>query len=83
MLCDKCNRKVPRNNDAAELDMIISGMSVALSMPQSRHLRSTPFCEGSPSRAQYLADQPRDKRYPYDPLFEEIIRTAYEQMQNR
>lgn len=51
---------------------------------QSRHLLPVQeggrvVCEGSPSRAQYLEGQPRDRRpqYAYDPKLEEPTRTAY------
>jgi hypothetical protein len=47
-----------------------------------RHLLPTRYCEGSPSRAQYLEGQPRDPRpeYAYNADHEAAISEAHERM---
>ena len=47
-----------------------------------RHLLPTEFCEGSPSRVQYLEGQPRDSRpeYPYNEAWEARVRDAYAEL---
>jgi hypothetical protein len=87
MKCDKCNHEVPSNNDATILDFYISGSEFSILGYQSRHLlpvidsQGEVICEGSPSRAQYLKGQPRDKRgYKYDSKMESTIRIAYQKM---
>ena len=80
--CDKCGRFVPSNNDAAELDAIINPGNIFSAFTVSRHLLSTIHCEGSPSRAQYLPNQPRDGRgFTYRPELEDVIRDAFERIQ--
>lgn len=86
--CDKCRRPVPMNNDAVNLDSIVSGEPMIMLFAGSRHLLpiiedGQVVCEGSPSRAQYIEGQARDKRpeYPYRPEYEGRIRVAYAQMQ--
>ena len=81
-LCDKCGKKVPPSNDVARFEMIFTSDPAFVLMP-SRHLLPTEGCEGSPSRAQYIEGQPRDKRsaYPYQPQFEAAIRAVWSEMQ--
>lgn len=72
--CDKCSLPVEPENDATLLEAIRykseKRPSFLLSV-SSRHLfpvydgEKQRVCEGSPSRAQYLEGQPRDKRPEY------------------
>lgn len=82
-LCDKCGERVPPENDLRQLLYhlgVASALQMLLTLP--RHLLPTERCEGSPSRVQYLAGQPRDSRgYPYDPRLVQPIRAAYARMQ--
>jgi hypothetical protein len=78
--CDKCNGQVPLENDAVAL---VSLMARNPSI-RSRHLLpvvqdGVQVCPGSPSRAQHLADRPRDRReaYPYNTAKEAHYRAAY------
>lgn len=89
-LCDKCHRPVPRANDMVWLMAQIPGYELTPSIWYSRHLLAITgecgevICEGSPSRAQYLEDQPRDSRgYPYDHQVEPIIREAWASLQRK
>lgn len=45
-----------------------------------RHLLPIEGCVGSPSRAQYLENQPRDPRYPYEYDQEAAWRDAYDKL---
>lgn len=84
-VCDKCGRPVDPSNNVARLDFLCGYLMAFMAIP--RHF--LPFeengvvvCEGSPSRAQYIEGQPRDKRasYPYKQELESSIREAYSQM---
>lgn len=88
MLCDKCGREVPRDNDATFHAAIMTGDPLFSLMCVARHLLpvlegDVKICEGSPSRAQYLEGQPRDERgsYPYRQEQEAPYRAAYAKMQ--
>lgn len=84
-LCDKCGRPVPPNNDMVWV-MFATGLPGTEWVPTLWHSRhflpvvgkdGSVICEGSPSRAQYIEGQPRDKRgYGYDPGMEPIYREA-------
>lgn len=83
--CDKCGTDVPPDNDATLLAVEVTGNPM-LALAISRHLLpvkdgDTTVCEGSPSRAQYLPDMPRDPRYPYNEQNEALFRKAYEVFQ--
>lgn len=81
--CDKCGKPVPVNNSAAQLDALMGAPNaIVVAIGFDRHLVPVDGCEGSPSRAQYLRDQPRDTRgYPYHPGLEAPIREAFERLQ--
>jgi len=85
--CDKCNRPVPKANDATVLDAIAFEEPAVAFVYYARHLlpvieNGQIVCEGSPSRAQYLPGQPRDTRgYPYLNEMEARYRAAYQEMQ--
>lgn len=84
MICDKCGKEVPQSNDATLLDAIVTDSPGRILFYQSRHFLPTEDCEGSPSRAQYIKGQPRDKRgYTYQPEWEQKYRDAYEQLQKK
>lgn len=85
-VCDKCGCSVPSGNDATIIAFLLGDIFAMFATP--RHLlpvveNGETVCEGSPSRAQYLPDQPRDPRlsYAYRPEWEEKYRAAYEQLQ--
>lgn len=85
--CDKCGQPAAKENDAAVLEAIMLGSPLARLMLESRHLLpvvnddGTVLCEGSPSRAQYLPEQPRDNRgYEWDEGLKGWINSAYAQM---
>ena len=64
--CGKCGKPVPFENDATLYDSIVNDEPLTVLLAQARHLLPTQDCEGSPSRAQYIPGQPRDRRgYPY------------------
>lgn len=74
--CDKCNQPVRPEDDTALIGAVAFNDSI---LSRSRHFLSTEICQGSPSRAQYIDGQPRDKRgYPYDERYEPLVRAAYE-----
>ena len=80
--CDKCGELVdPRNDTTVLLAFLLKDWTLIFAEP--RHLIATDFCEGSPSRAQYIQGQPLDPRpeYPYDSRLENPIRQAYAQIQ--
>ena len=83
--CDKCNEHVPPVNNAVILDFAVTGNPMLL-FSYSRHLLPVvvdgqEVCAGSPSRAQYLPNQPRDTRgYRYNPDDEALIREGYARM---
>lgn len=86
--CDKCGREVMSCDDAVNLDVHAGRMGLGILMVvPPRHLLpivedGIQVCEGSPSRAQYLAGQPRDKRgLSYWEELEIPIRSAYALMQ--
>jgi hypothetical protein len=88
--CDKCGRPVPASNDAVLLQVLLSkdpDAALWMLFTQPRHLlpvveNGVTVCEGSPSRAQYLPGQPRDKRgYRYIPEGEAKYRSAFRKMQ--
>ncbi|MFH1970826.1 MAG: hypothetical protein ABIJ05_00375 [Patescibacteria group bacterium] len=77
--CDKCKKNVPPENNIVLIDLL-RGKSYPF--VKSRHLLETLDCQGSPSRAQYLPDQPKDNRgYEYHPELEEEYRAAFSIMQ--
>lgn len=86
LVCDKCHQPVNQDNDAALLDAIaLDNPLYALATP--RHLLpvmdedGVVLCEGSPSRAQYLPNQPRDTRgYEWDEDLATKITDAYAKM---
>lgn len=87
-MCDKCGRKVPISNDATLFTGILTGEPIIMLFAYGRHLLpiiedGKVVCEGSPSRAQYIAGQPRDPRpeYAYEPKLEWVYRMVYEVMQ--
>ena len=50
---------------------------------RGRHLLAQANCEGSPSRTQYLPEQPKDGRgYGYNEQKEQTVRNAFAQMQS-
>jgi hypothetical protein len=83
--CDKCGGIVPLHNDAVFVEALTKDTPELLLIAKSRHFLSVvkngvTLCEGSPSRAQYIAGQPRDRRgYRYDTNLEAKIRIAYAQ----
>lgn len=84
-VCDKCGRPVESKNDATRLDFLRGYIMAFMAIP--RHLlpvveNGVVVCEGSPSRAQYLEGQPRDKRasYPYQQKSEALVRDAYDRL---
>lgn len=89
--CDKCGLPVPAWNDAVEVEIRLpAGNKTTLFLfAQSRHFLPVrdsdgkQLCEGSPSRAQYIAGQPKDSRgqYPYKQECEKPWREAFEEIQ--
>lgn len=76
--CDKCNQPVEPINDATLLETIVEGQPGIIFSSRARHLLPTGICQGSPSRAQYLEGQPRDRRgYEYSEKYEPLYRAAY------
>jgi hypothetical protein len=83
-VCDRCGKSVEPSNDALHLDIQMGLLPaiVAVMTHKSRHLLPEGGCIGSPSRAQYLAGQPRDRRgYSYCKEIEGKMRAAYQRMQ--
>ena len=83
-VCDRCGKRVEPSNDALYLDIQMGLLPpiVAVMTHTSRHLLPEGGCVGSPSRAQYLAGQPRDRRgYAYCQEIEGEMRVAYQRMQ--
>jgi hypothetical protein len=83
-ICDKCGTEVPMNNDATVIESHVFDNPMIILMNQSRHFlpvfeNQVMVCEGSPSRAQYIEEQPRDTRsdYPYHLEWEAKWRDAY------
>ena len=79
-LCDKCKQEVSLENDAVAFDCFLAFgayMSSTSLIHGARHLLPEGDCPGSPSRAQYLPDMPKDDRYPYNPKYEEKYRNAF------
>lgn len=88
-LCDKCGSDVDPKNDAINFDFILT-RNPALVTAQSRHLlpvydeKRNLLCEGSPSRAQYIAEIPSDTRgYTYRPELALQYQEAYRELQKR
>lgn len=89
-VCDKCCRPVPLSNNAAALAFYLGQIGpIEMMFATPRHLlpvveNGNVVCEGSPSRAQYLPGQPRDKRmsYAYRPDSEATYRAAYQVLQH-
>ena len=86
-VCDKCGRAVPYENDATVFDFKMGNVGAMFATP--RHFlpvveNGVVVCEGSPSRAQYIEGQPRDKRisYQYKPECEAPFRAVYAEMQH-
>ncbi len=87
-VCDKCGRPVPFGNDSTVLSGILGSFASLFAIP--RHLlpvveNGEVVCEGSPSRAQYIEGQPRDKRmsYAYRDEYEAPFREAYAELQRQ
>ena len=98
--CNKCGLPCPEENDASALDFhaalrldeTIDSFLYALRMigAEARHILpvfdtyGSKICEGSPSRAQYLENQPRDIRnlVEYKPELTEVYRAAYKKLQS-
>lgn len=62
-ICDQCSQPVEPGNSARRLDVLMSKGSAWGN--KDRHLlpvKGKNHCDGSPSRAQYLPGQPRDRR---------------------
>lgn len=87
-ICDKCKKTVePKNNTANIVYQIAiitednASACITALCAGNRHFLPTSDCEGSPSRAQYIAGQPRDNRgYEYTFEDEKLYRQAYEQL---
>lgn len=85
--CDKCGRIVWDSNNAVLVDAEVEGFTLVHLMAYGRHFmpvyhRGVKVCEGSPSRAQYIARQPRDTRgYRYRKEHEPVWREAYRRVQ--
>ena len=86
-VCDKCGRTVPYENNATVFDFKAGNIFAMFCTP--RHFlpvveNGVMVCEGSPSRAQYIEGQPRDKRisYQYKPEREAPFRAIYAEMQH-
>lgn len=74
MNCDKCGRPVSPDNDAARLERLRGKGLFAL----PRHLFPTEYCEGSPSRIQYLGGLPDTRgKYEIDPELFPVYQAAY------
>jgi len=80
MKCDKCGCDVPKSNDAVWIQSYATEQPISLLVFGSRCFLPTDTCPGSPSRAQYIAGQPRDSRYPYDKSMEKKWRMAYKRI---
>jgi hypothetical protein len=84
--CDKCGKEVEPTNDAVDLEFLRQYGERPDSMSKfnygARHLLPVDGCVGSPSRAQYIKGQPRDRRseYPYRPEHETEYREAYSKL---
>lgn len=77
-ICDKCGKPVPKWNDATIIEAELTGNSLVVGIAKPRHFLPTEDCAGSPSRAQYIAGQPRDTRgYTYEPHMEARWRRAH------
>lgn len=90
-LCDKCGQPVPVQHDMCAVIAAtgVPGPEMIPALWYSRHFLlvlgpdGTVLCEGSPSRAQYIAGQPRDTRgYPYDARAEALYRAAWAKLQS-
>ena len=86
-MCIRCGKEVLPTNNAVRLDIII-GTDFSYPLESSLHLLPVvvdgeTICIGSPSRAQYLKNGPRDTRSKshYNSQKEEPVRKAYAQMQ--
>ena len=89
-LCDKCGKPVHPSNDAglieAEVVRIknIKAYFPVLAMYRARHFLPEGNCEGSPSRAQYIKGQPKDKRgYSYNKDLKPLYRQAFTTLQSK
>ena len=84
MICDKCGKEVPPENDATIIEAYAFNSPLTILACQSRHFLATEDCEGSPSRAQYIQGQPRDERgYAYVKQHEAKWRAGYAKAQRR
>lgn len=82
--CDKCGGPVLPSNDTTFVMAELYDDPIIIIAAQGRHFLPEGDCLGSPSRAQYIAGQPRDTRgYPYNPENEEPYRQAYARVQSR
>lgn len=78
MVCDKCGLPVARSDDAVVIASYAENAPMMLLVYRARHFMPSETCPGSPSRAQYIAGQPRDTRgYRYDTAQETRYRQAY------
>lgn len=79
-LCDKCSKPCRPHNNILYLLWAAGEFrhSLGVLFCANRHLLPDGDCAGSPSRAQYLAGQPRDARYPYVAEIETRYRAAYQ-----
>lgn len=88
-ICDKCGREVAPGNDMTLVMGLIPGCEIIPTVWKSRHMLpvvedGVQVCPGSPSRAQYIEDQPRDTRgYPYLKELEKAYREAWAELQRR
>ncbi len=83
MNCDKCKTEVTFDNDATFVGANYENNGMVILAFGARHFLPVYkdgklVCEGSPSRAQYIEGQPRDKRgYEYVKENEQKWRDAY------
>jgi hypothetical protein len=83
--CDQCGHEVKPENDAIIIDAFVHMAPVPTPDQPRRHFlpvydagTGTMICGGSPSRAQYIWDRPRDPRgSAYIPEFEARYREAF------
>ncbi len=88
MNCPKCGLEVRFDNDGSVFEAILRHGDPLLAITiKPYHLlpvvdKGIVRCTGSPSRAQYVAGQPRDQRpeYAYDPAKQPFYAAAYDGM---
>jgi len=84
-LCDKCGQPVQPDNNARQMLLLMGRHGISIPEDMARHMLPVEGCEGSPSMAQYLPDQPRDTRphrlsIPYSQSAEIQVRAAYREL---